>query len=407
MKKILLLTLCLAMLTGCASPAGVSAMAADQPAGPELSAGDEACAAFSAELLRRCREEGTNTLISPLSVILALGMTANGASGETLKEMETVFGMDLAALNAWCARAMETYTGLGGSTEANLVNSLWCDDVMEINGSFAECCRRNYSAELRTLDLQAADAADTVNAWVNEATRGMIPRVLDSFPPEIVLALVNAVYLKNAFETPFETPASDWKMDFTAEDGTVSRPSGMSNGTRTELYLAGENGQGVLLPYDDGRLGLLLMLPFEGTSLTDYLASWGPDTIRELLAARTERLVDLQVPRFRITWSDSLRDILSAMGMAGAFAQEADFSLLGRVNGAPLYLGDVLHKTVLQVNEKGTEAAAVTTVMVAMGMALPPENMIRLIFDRPFICGIVDMETGVPLFLGTVENLAE
>ncbi len=406
MKKMILLALCLSLLTGCAAPAVTTALAADAPGEAEAPAGKEAVAAFAAELLRRCREEGDNTLVSPLSVILALGMTSNGASGESLAEMETVFGMDRDTLNAWCAWAMKTYADLGGSTETNLVNSLWYDDAMKLSEDFADFCRRNYHAEILAQDLQAPDAAQKVNAWVSQATRGLIPQVVDSFSDEMVLALINAVYLKNVFVTPFETPATEWFMDFTAENGKVSRPFGMSNGTRSELYVAGENGRGVVLPYDDGRLGLLLMLPDEGVALTDYLASWDGDTIRELLENRQVRPVKLQVPRFEIEWSDSLRNSLSAMGMPGVFTPDADFRLLGSADGAPLYLGDVLHKTVLRVNEKGTEAAAVTTVMVAMGMAMPPENMVELIFERPFVCGIVDLETGTPLFLGTVEDLA-
>ena len=407
MKTMILLALCLSLLTGCAAPALTSALAADESAGTEAPAGNEAYADFAAELLRRCRTEGNNTLVSPLSVILALGMTANGASEDTLREMETVFGMDRDTLNAWCAWAMETYSHLGGSTETNLVNSLWYDDAMKLSEDFADFCRRNYGAELRAQDLQAPDAARIVNEWVSEATRGLIPEVVDSFSDEMVLALINAVYLKNMFETPFVTPAVEWYMDFTAENGAVSRPIGMSNGTRTELYVSGENGRGVVLPYDDGRLGLMLLLPDEGVALTDYLASWDGNALRELLAGRQERLVKLNVPRYEIEWSDSLRDSLSAMGMPGAFTKEADFHLLGTADGAPLYLGDVLHKTVLRVNERGTEAAAVTAVMVAMGAALPPADMVELIFNRPFVCGIVDLETGAPLFLGTVEDLSE
>ena len=406
MKTMILLALCLSLLTGCAAPAAIAAPAEDLPAEREFPAGDEAYAAFAAELLRRCREEGSNTLVSPLSVILALGMTANGASEDTLREMETVFGMSRETLNAWCKGAMETYADLGGSTETNLVNSLWYDDAMELSEDFADFCRRHYGAEIRAQDLQAPEAARIVNDWIKEATRGLIPQAVDSFSDDMVLALINAIYLKNVFETPFETPAEEWYMDFTAENGKVSHPFGMSNGTRSELYVAGETGRGVVLPYDDGRLGLLLMLPDEGISLTDYLASWDADTVRELLEGSRKRPVKLRVPRFEIEWSDSLRESLSAMGMPGAFTPEADFRLLGSADGAPLYLGDVLHKTVLRVNEKGTEAAAVTVVMVAMGAFLPPADLVELVFERPFVCGIVDLETGAPLFLGTVENLA-
>ena len=194
-------------------------------------------------------------------------------------------------------------------------------------------------------------------------------------------------------------------MDFTAEDGMVSHPKGMSNGIRTEQYIAARKGQGVVLPYDDGHLGFLLMLPDEGVSLTAYLASWNGETAGALLKARQEARVSLVVPKFEVEWSDSLGDTLAAMGLADAFdPSSADFSAMGSVPGKSLCVGDVIHKTVLKVNEKGTEAAAVTAVMKATSAA-PAEDPIVLRFDRPFVCGIVDLETGTPLFLGTVENL--
>lgn len=197
-------------------------------------------------------------------------------------------------------------------------------------------------------------------------------------------------------------------MDFTNADGTVSRPKGMSNGERNELYLSHEDGQGVVLPYDDGRLGFLLMLPDEDVSLADYLATWDGKTIKNLLDGQEERLTALTVPKYELEWSDSLVETLSAMGWTDAFDPAvADFTAMGACPDGPLYIGDVIHKTVLKVNEKGTEAAAVTAVMANASAAMPPDDLVVLRFDRPFVCGIVDLETGTPLFLGTVENLSD
>lgn len=415
LKRLLPLFLCLAMLAGCAAPAAVDPIP-DTPGDVNISTlSDENAdvanagyAAFAVHLLRQCREDGENTLVSPLSVALALGMTANGASGDTLAGFEALFGMDLDTLNAWCAEALTDYAGLGGSTKATLVNSLWCDPGLTLDDLFAARCRQNYAAELYQSDLQDSATVKAVNDWVSKATEGLIPKTVDEFSEDAVLALVNAIYLKNAFEHPFETPQSDWEMDFTNADGTVSHPKGMSNGERDELYLAHEGGQGVVLPYDDGRLGFLLMLPNEGVSLAGYLASWDSETIKTLLDGKEERLTALTVPKYELEWSDSLVDILSAMGLAGAFDPAvADFTAMGTCPNGPLYIGDVIHKTILKVNEKGTEAAAVTVVEAACGAAMPPDDLVVLTFDRPFVCGIVDMETGAPLFLGTVENLSD
>lgn len=368
---------------------------------------DAAYADFALDLLRASRTEGENTLLSPLSAVLALGMTAQGADGETTREFERLFGMDRDTLFHYCQALMEDYRQLGGSTEANLVNSLWCDPDTTLKDAFIQTCQSYFDAELFHADLQDPATVKAVNAWVSDATQGMIPSVVDHFDGDAALALINAVYLKNRFERPFETPTRAWTMDFQNADGTVAQPQGMSNGTRDERYLTHDGGQGVVLPYDDGRLGLLLMLPDEGTGLTDYLAGWDGGTVKALLDGQAETRVALTMPKFKTEWSDSLTDALAALGVTTAFDLDAaDFSAMGHRNGDPLYISDVIHKTAFEVNEKGTEAAAVTAVMMDAATAMPPNDLVYLRFDRPFVYGIVDLENGAPLFLGTVENLS-
>lgn len=363
--------------------------------------------AFSVELLRQVRAEGGNTLVSPLSVTLALAMTANGAADETLTEFETLFGLSRENLNSLCARLMAEYAQLGGSTQTNLVNSLWADPDLTLANGFVLRCQETFGAQLFQLDLQDPATPPAVNRWISEATRGMIPSVVDQFDEETVLALINAVYLKNQFERPFDAPYSDWEMDFTAADGTVTHPKGMHNGTRHEQYISTPEGQGVLLPYDDGRLGLLLMLPEEGLSLTDYLAGWDGGTISDLLAAREDTLVSLTCPKFKAQWGGSLNGALQAMGLSRAFDPDlADFSAMGSVPGKELSIGSVVHKTAFELNEEGTEAAAVTVVeMAATSAMVEPPQPVVLRLDRPFVYGIVDIQMGTALFLGTAERL--
>lgn len=420
-RPILPTLLALAMLGGCAGalvqPQG-SVKPLPTPQGSVPPVAELVCTAegalegyqdFAVELLRRSHEAGRNTLVSPLSVTMALGMTANGAAEGTLAEFETLLGLGRDTLNSLCARFMADYTNLGGSTEATVVNSLWADPDIALANGFVLRCQETYGAELFQEDLQKPETVKAVNGWVSDATRGLIPSVVEEFSDDAVLALINAVYLKNRFERPFETPHSDWEMDFTAGDGSVSHPKGMHNGTRNEEYISHEKGQGVLLPYDDGRLGLLLMLPEEGVSLSDYLAGWDGNTVAELLAAREERRVSLTCPKFKAEWGGSLRETLSAIGLEGAFDPErADFSAMGSIPDRPesnIYIGDVVHKTAFSLNEKGTEAAAVTAVIMEATSAMPPEDLVYLRFDRPFVYGIVDVEMGVPLFLGCVEEM--
>lgn len=365
----------------------------------------DAYSTFALELLRQSRAEGENTLLSPLSVLLALGMTANGADGETLAQFATALGMGRDALNSLCVRFLEDYSGLGGSTESTLLNSLWADPDLTLNDSFVLRCQDTYKAQLFKADLQSPATVQALNDWVSDATQGMIPSLLDKFDDDAVLALVNAIYLKNKFETPFPEPHSAWTLDFHNADGSLSQPRGMS-AERTMTYLSREDVQGVVLPYDDGRLGLALLLPDEEADLTDCLAAWDGAAFSALLASGEEQRVDLTMPKFKAEWSGSLTGPLMSMGLTDAFdVDKADFTALGSVPGRRLFIGDVIHKTAFEVNEKGTEAAAVTAVIMEAATAMPIQDRIVLRFDRPFVYGIVDLELGVPLFLGTMEHM--
>ena len=421
MRRILPMILALTLLVGCAG-GGQFASQPTQSARPvqpkedgvvDLISSDckaesgDAYANFALNLLRAGRTEGENVLMSPLSVMLALGMTSAGAAGNTAQEFARLFGMEQDALTAHCRTLLEDYSDLGGSSEANLANSLWCDPDMELDDRFLTTCRDDFDAQVYHADLQSADTVQAVNDWVKDATKGMIPRVVDHFDEQAVLALINAVYFKNQFQRPFKPSASEWTMEFYNADGTVAQPLGMSNGERKEIYLTHENGQGVVMPYDDGKLGLLLMLPDEGMSLTDYLASWDGGTIAGLLENQTDRQVHLTVPKFKAEWDGELKDTLTALGLADAFdPASADFSAMGRSEKGPFFIGSVIHKTAFEVNEKGTEAAAVTAVMVEFtGLPQTPDDLVVLRFERPFVYGIVDLETGAPLFLGTMEHM--
>lgn len=409
----------LTLLTGCTGGGGTPAGTTLKPVQPEqegivdlfpaerTAENEAAYANFAVNLLRASRVEGENTLMSPLSVTLALGMTSAGAAGNTAQQFADLIGVEKGALSSYCLALMEDYSHLGGSTETNLVNSLWSDPDLKLKDEFVITCREYLDAELYQADLQSGDTVKAVNDWVNDATKGMIPKVVDKFDDQAVLALINAVYLKNQFQNPFMTPVMEWTIDFHNADGTVSQPQGMSNGEREEVYLFHENGQGVVMPYDDGKLGLLLMLPDEGVSLTDYLSGWDGFTIATLLKNQEKRKVGLNVPKFKTEWDGELKDALTALGLVDAFdPDKADFTRMGTCDDGPLYIGRVIHKTAFEVNEKGTEAAAVTAVMMNYGAAMPPDDMVYLHFDRPFVYGIVDLETGAPLFLGTMEQMA-
>lgn len=399
--------LALTLLAGCAAQAGpVPAPDVSLPPLPPAEAGwDVVYGDFSAELLRRCRTEGENVLISPLSVLLALGMTANGAKGDTLSAFEETFGMSLDQLNALCAELLAEYGDPGGSTESNLANGIWVADHVALEDAFAARCLDTFDAGLFAADFADPAAVKQVNAWVDEQTRGLIPGIIDRFDPTTALTLVNAVYLKNRWQSEFPTPTGEWELPFTSASGKSTNVPCMYNGIRNEQYLRTDGARGVVLPYDDGRLGFFALLPDEGVALDTVLSALSGQCLADLLNAAGTRRVDLCMPKFEVEWSASLADALSAMGLGVTFDPvSADFTNMGTSPNGPLYIGDVLHKTALKVNEKGTEAAAVTAVVMEACSEPMTDDVIRLTLDRPFLYGIVDLERGTPLFLGTYEQ---
>ena len=409
MKRIRFLSLGLALLLlgGCAA-AGSGRALTPAPAGtgtapvrPAPSAeADYALGAFGAALLAQVRQEGEN---SPLSALLCLSMTANGAAGEMLEAFLEVLGggVSLEELNASCAALMEDYRGLEGTTRCNIANGLWIGTGWTADDGFLRRCADTYGAGLYQADLTAMETVKQVNAWVKEQTMGLIDGVLDRpLDAQAVLLLVNALYLKNAWAAPFD-PAKTTALPFRSAAGT-RQTEFLGNGVRQERYLQTERESGVVLPYDDGRLGFLAVLPKEGTDLTEYLSGWDGGTVPALLAAAEQTRLSLRLPKFEAEWGGMLNDALSTLGLGAAFDPDAaDFSAMGTADG-PIYIGSVMQKTRIQVNEKGTEAAAVTAA-VKDAMSMPAEEAAVLILDRPFVYGIVDLERGVPLFLGTFE----
>ena len=414
--KLLSLLLPLALLAGCAAPfgayrppAGVTDLS--QPVGEEMPAPPEADGAadaaignLGAQLLRAVREPGEGTLLSPLSVALALSMTANGAAGDTLAEFEALLGADVDTVNANAASLLAEYRDLGGSTVSNLADSLWLDDSLEANERFLSRCTAFYGAGLYQTDLATERTRQAVNGWVEANTNGMIPEILTKVPAEdAALLLVNALYLKNTWEHEFD-PVNTREDNFHPAHGSATVTDFLSNGIRQEQYFRTEDAAGVVLPYDDGRLAFVAVLPDEG--LDPWLEHLDGNTFPALIGAAEDTRLLLRMPKFEAEWGGELADALSALGLGTAFdPARADFSGMGTTeSGGPLFISSVAHRAKIQVNEKGTEAAAATAVEMRSGGEPLMEEYEELILDRPFCYAIVDLERGVPLFLGTFER---
>lgn len=419
-QRSLSLALALAVLLAGCSGSGVRALEAGtappvvSAIQPEL---DEALGDFGLELLRQTRQEGENTFLSPLSVLFCLSLCANGAAGDTLAQFESLLagGGSLEELNGNCRSLLERYAALeAGSSVAelyhiqpgesvlSLANSLWLDQRARPEDSFVGRCTGTYEAQVFAADFTGDATRREINRWIAQNTGGHIKDALDAIDPSTVLALVNAVYFEGKWQEPFDPGDTRTGQDFYREDGATGQVDLMDSGGRTDLFIGTEEVQGVLLPYRDGQLAFLALLPPEGTSLTDYLSGLDGERLANLIAGAEERRFILRLPRFDVMWKGSLMDSLAAMGLTDAFDPGlADFSPMGTdQDGNGLYLNTVIHGAGLQVDEQGTRAFSFTFGGMSGG-AMSPE---LLEFNRPFVYGIVDMGRGIPLFLGTFET---
>jgi serpin B len=406
LKRISALLLALLCLAGCGSGGARSLTANIEPARLEagMEEGDAAAlAGFSLDLLRETWESG-NALVSPLSVLSALGMTANGARGETLEQMEAVLGLPAERLNgalaAWAAELPKEK-----DCRVDLANSVWIRDggSFEADQDFLEAAAKWYRAEVFASPFDAAAVRD-VNGWVEKNTHGMIPEILDELQEATVLVLVNALALEAEWEEIYETDQV-WENEiFTTEDGAAQPVTLMYSSEGR--YLKDQGAQGFLKFYKGGRWAFAALLPDEGTALEDYLDSLTGERLHEVLAGAEETLVYAAIPKFKSAYGVELNGALKALGMTDAFdAGRADLSGLGRSELGPLFISRVLHKTYIEVDEKGTKAGAATAVIADCGADMPG-SVPEVHLDRPFLYMLVDTETNLPAFIGVVTDMS-
>ena len=424
LSLLLAFALGLSLLSGCAQVSAAKELTAPKlsvtPSNSEEVNG--ALAGFGLELLKKARDANAetamnsdmdhvpfSTLVSPLSVALALSMTANGAAGNTLAQFQDVLGggVDLVELNTACAQLMADYRGLGGSTKCAIANSLWVDPEGQIKDEFIGQCRGIYDAQVFSAQLSEPGIVKDLNGWVSQHTNKMIPEIIDQpFPEETACLLVNALYLKNSWLSEFD-PLSTHTMDFHHAGGPDSQVEYLRKFDTQLSYLQGKGAQGVVLPYDDGRLAFVAILPDlypDSPDFGQWLNNLEGNSLSQLINNREDAIfLSFAMPKFSAEWKGNLEDTLPLLGLEDAFVPgAADFSSLGD-NPEGYFINQVIHATKIEVNEKGTEAAAATVVAAESGAAAPLQEGITLILDRPFLYGIVDLYTGVPLFLGTYE----
>ena len=351
----------------------------------------------------RKTEQDKNIFISPLSISIALAMTLNGASGETEQAMANTLhlqGLDSESRNAGYAGLRQALQVADPKVILTIANSLWARQGVPFKQDFLQRNTKYFGAEVSTLNFMDPSTLTTINQWVNTSTNGKIPKILDEINPDMVLFLINAIYFKGTWQTEFD-PSRTRDGAFYLTTGTEKQIPMM---TRTGDYQYYENYeekfQAISLPYGNGRMSMYIFLPYRESDLNTFLDGLNTENWENWISQFNEQEVFLSVPKFKLEYEKTLNNPLQALGMDIAFAPgAADFSRMADLEalGKNLYIGEVLHKAVVEVSEEGTEAAAVTSVGIRATSA-PPAFMA----NRPFFFAIRDNETKTVLFMGTV-----
>ncbi len=347
----------------------------------------------------------TNTFLSPASVMLALAMTYNGADGTTREGMARALeleGMSLDDVNRSFAVLKSALASTDPKIQLKIANSLWARTGLVLNPTFVERNKQNFAAEIASLNFSDPSATQTINSWVNKNTEGKIDQIIDQIKPEDVLFLINAIYFKGQWQ--FEFKKENTKPDmFTLAGGEQKRVSMMSQ-SRNFMYYKGSGFQSVALPYGKGGVSMFIFLPDEMRTLKEFERDLTPENWDGWMKSFRSTQGNLMLPRFKVEWESNLNDALMTLGMEEAFnSQRGNFSQMATLqSGNRLYISDVKHKAVCEVNEEGTVAAAATSVGMALTSLPPPPFSMKV--DRPFFFAIRDNQTGVILFMGSVTN---
>ncbi len=360
---------------------------------------------FAIALLRQtCETEQGNVMISPVSVLSALSMTAGGAKGDTQSQMLSVLGrgQDMDSLNrnikAWRDGLIHT-----DGADVSLANAIWFPEEKESftpKAEFLETSSYYFDAEIRQAPFDES-VLNEINNWTKEKTKGLIPKILDGVQGDAVMYLINAAAFEGRWRNPY-TESSVRQGIFTNRAGEQKEALMMSS--TEKIYIEGENAVGFVKPYEAGY-SFVALLPAEGMTPEEYINTLDGRRFRSLLAEASQESVHVVLPRFEAEFTVQMQEVLAAMGMEDAFDPgRADFSGMGESGTEGICISRVIHKTYISVDEQGTKAGAATAVEMKRTMA--PVPMRDVCLDRPFVYAIVENSTNIPVFIGILNDPA-
>ncbi len=346
-------------------------------------------------------DNNKNIFVSPSSIALALAMTYNGSSGTTQEAMAKALelqGMNLQKINSNYAQLKASLENPDPQVTLNIANSLWADQNASLNSNFIQKNQDFYQAKVTNVNFTDTETPNKINNWVKEKTEGKISKIVDKIEPDQVLFLLNAIYFKGSWTKEFDQEKTA-KFPFYLSSGKEKEHPMMSQSGNYKYY-ENDKFQAVSLPYgENGRVSFYVFLPKQNSDINSFYQSLNAANWDKWMSQFVKREGSIRLPRFKMDYQATLNDALSALGMEEAFTDSANFSEMGN----NLKISEVKHKTFLEVNEEGTEAAATTSVGVQLTSAKrPSQQPFEMIVNRPFFCAIRDNQTRSILFMGSI-----
>lgn len=358
---------------------------------------------FAIRLFQKTRDDSKNSLISPLSVMLALSMTANGAKGETLAQTESMLGGDIPmeTLNEYLYSYINALPS-EKTAKLNVANSIWFrDNGFTAENTFLQKNADYYGAAVYKSAFDVKTLRD-INNWVKKNTDGMIEKIIDDLDPDAVMYLINTVLFDAEWENIYK---KDEVRDgtFTALDGTKRTASMMYSAEH--LYLDDGKAIGFIKPYRNGY-SFVALLPNEDISLSDYAASMTGKSFADTIKNAEDIPVETAIPKFSYDYDNEMSGALKALGMTLPFdSTKADFSALGSSDSGNIFISRVLHKAYIAVDEKGTKAGAATAADIKA--TSDTGGLYSVTLDRPFVYAVIDDACGLPVFIGAVTDIGK
>lgn len=350
--------------------------------------------------LFKTQTDMSNNVISPLSVSYLMGMLANGAEGNTQKEILKTLGvgdLSLQTLNETYRAVLNTASAHDESTTINIANCVAIDKKFKVKDSFTNIVSSMYDASIENIDFASPKAVNVINGWCDKQTKGMIPKIIDKLSSGDVAVLMNAIYFDGTWTNKFEKSQTK-EENFQGYTRDIKRVKMMRQEDKF-FYTSQDKFEAIELPYGNRSYSMTVLMPKAGVSISEMMESLDAKKMEHLNADMEKCIVDLKLPKFTISTSLSLNDPISKLGAPSVFSpSEANFS---NMSDASVYISKMLQKAKIEVSEEGTKAAAVTMGMVALTSLHPNEpRKVKFYANRPFVYVITEQQSGAIFFIG-------